>query len=122
MKTKFIQFCGVVFTQILTSTALLGQTHFPLSRGPGELAMPRNCGLLSLYEVAQVLRPNDRNIVAIWSVSGSGQALSMAELVRLSEIFQLGLVPIERISGDELPAPSLAHWGNDHFVAILEKN
>ena len=122
MKTQFIQVCGVLLTQILTAAALLAQTPFPLSHGPRELAVPRNCGLRSLYQVAQVLRPNDRNSVASWIVPGSGAALSMAELVRLSESFQLGLVPMERISGDELPVPSVAHWGNNHFIAILDRD
>src|SRR5437867_6931855 len=122
MKTKLIQVCGVVFTQILTAVALLAQTPLRLREGPGELAVPRNCGLGSLYEVAHVLRPNDRNIVAIRIGPDTGEALSMDELVRLSESFQLGLVAMERISGDELPVPSVAHWGNNHFVAILERD
>src|SRR5437867_7760109 len=29
---------------------------------------------------------------------------------------------MERISGDELPVPSVAHWGNNHFIAILDRD
>src|SRR6266566_1667036 len=120
MKTKFIQVCGVVFTQVLFASVIFGQATITLTDGSSDLVSSQNCGVRSLYEVARVLNTDD--LASLLSVHSPGRFVSIAELDELSRGLHLGLVPVERVSGDELPVPSVAHWGNDHFIAILERN
>jgi len=76
----------------------------------------------SLYEVARVLNPDDANVAALLRVRAPGIFVSMAQLDELSSGLHLGLVPVKRVAGGQLPVPSVAHWGREHFVAILENN
>ncbi len=122
MKTKFIEVWAVVCVQALCASTVMGQS--PLLSIPGSKATlaSQSCGVRSLYEVARLLKPDDANVAGLLSVRTSGIFVSMAELDELSGGLQLGLVAVKRITGDQLPVPSVAHWGREHFVAILEHN
>src|SRR5438876_90681 len=107
MKTKFIQVCGVVFTQVLFASVIFGQASIPLTDGSSDLVSSQNCGVRSLYEVARVLNPDDGNVAGLLRVRTPGIFVSMAELDELSSGLHLGLVPVKRVAGDQLPVPSV---------------
>ena len=119
MKTKFNEVWAVVFAQVLCASTLMCQS--PLLSIQGSMATPasQSCGLRSLYEVARIQKPGDPKMRAILNVPVVSEAISLSELASLSKDYQLDLVPVERLSGQALPVPSVAHWGRDHYVAIL---
>src|SRR6266540_6256776 len=121
MKTRLIPVYGALFVHALSTIALGAQSPFTLMQVTPEPATAQRCGLRSLYEVARVLKPGDSNVAGILKVPSLEEVLSMDELASLSEDFQLGLMPVKRVCGQELPVPSVAHWGRDHYVAILGK-
>ena len=120
MKTKLTEV--FLFAQALCASTLIGQS--PLLSIQGSMATPasQSCGVRSLYEVARLLKPDDPDAATLLSVHTTGIFVSMAELDELSTALHLGLVPVKRVAGDKLPVPSVAHWGREHFVAILENS
>jgi RHS repeat-associated protein len=122
MKIKLIKFCGFLVAPLVSAFALNGQSPLLSISGSSDTLASHSCGVKSLYEVARVLKPDDANVISLLSARTKGIFVSMAELGELARGLDLGLVAVRRRAGDQLPVPSVAHWGREHFVAILEKN
>ena len=78
------------------------------------------CGTLALDAVTKALFGTN-NFWGLEQQKSPESGFSMAELVRLSESNHLGLVAVERPSGTELVSPSVVHWKENHYAAIVEQ-
>ncbi|HTI68674.1 MAG TPA: hypothetical protein VMF06_01815, partial [Candidatus Limnocylindria bacterium] len=93
------------------------------------------CGPIALWNVAKALGikdartssrmrplrqglPQTINELAHWRSPTNG--FSADSLMDAAEALGLGLVAIQRTVGSEIIAPSLVHWKQDHYAAILE--
>jgi RHS repeat-associated protein len=55
----------------------------------------------------------------IWKQPSPPTGFSMSDLVRLSDANHLNLVAVQRTAGDELVTPSVVHWKQNHYAAIV---
>src|SRR5436309_583550 len=117
MKTKLSQLPGI--TRVLIPAILLADC-FAAARWERRV-VPQNCGLLSLREVVKVLRPQDPGAVPITNGAIGEKGISLMDLAEVGRQLNLNLVPVWRLSGQELLVPSLAYWRENHYVAILDK-
>lgn len=78
------------------------------------------CGTYALDAVAGVLKSSnyDRQIGALPSPS---TGFSLAKLEEIANSNHLDMIAVERPPGAELIVPSVVHWKEDHYAAILEK-
>jgi RHS repeat-associated protein len=77
------------------------------------------CGTFALNAVGQALYGSNhlREIVLLDSPE---TGFSMAKLVEIAASNSLDLVAVERPSGGELVTPSVVHWKENHYAAIVE--
>ena len=75
------------------------------------------CGTFALSTVAQQLYKT--NNVDILTQLSPQTGFSMASLWDLSQRAGLDLVPVQRISGTDLIVPSVVHWRQNHYAAIV---
>ena len=82
--------------------------------------MSYRCGTLALYNVARALNLNfdSRTLLEVPSPTNG---FSMATLAQLSAQLNLGLVPVVRQTGNALPVPSVIHWVQNHYAAIVSQ-
>ena len=78
------------------------------------------CGMFALNAVAREMRLQ-YDARALLSTPSPATGFSLETLVRLSDQLQLGLVPVARITGEELPVPSVVHWRQNHYAAIVSR-
>ncbi|MGA2751118.1 MAG: hypothetical protein ABSG59_20310, partial [Verrucomicrobiota bacterium] len=78
------------------------------------------CGTFALNAVGMALYGTNhfKDIVRLPSPESG---FSMAELLAVAASNRFDLVAVERSSGDELVAPSVVHWKENHYAAITEK-
>jgi len=77
-----------------------------------------NCGVALLDAVGQRLGlAYDQR--ALLSVQSPPEGLSLKALADLARDFGLGLVPVARLAGQELVVPSVVHWRENHYGAII---
>jgi RHS repeat-associated protein len=78
------------------------------------------CGTFALNAVGQALYGANhyREIVRLDSPESG---FSMASLMEIAASNHLDLVAMQRPSGAELVAPSVVHWKENHYAAIVEK-
>ena len=78
------------------------------------------CGTFAMNSVATVLCGS--NIyVGILDQPSPSTGFSVATLAKLAKAAQLDLVAVQRDSGDELVVPSVVHWRQNHYAAIISK-
>jgi RHS repeat-associated protein len=78
------------------------------------------CGTFALNAVMQALYGTNR----FWEfakLKSPEAGFSMAELQNLSDSNHLGLIAVERTTGSELVTPSVVHWKENHYAAIVKK-
>jgi RHS repeat-associated protein len=79
------------------------------------------CGTLALNSVARELGLQyDKR--ALLSVPSPASGFSMKVLADLSAQLRLGLIPVVRAAGEELAVPSVVHWRQDHYAAIVSRH
>ena len=117
MKTKLSQLPAII--RVLIPAILLADCF--AAAGWERRVVPQNCGLLSLREVAKVLRPEDTGAVPSTNGAIGEKGISLMDLAEVGRQMNLNLVPVRRLSGQELLVPSLAYWRENHYVAILDK-
>jgi len=80
------------------------------------------CGTLALREVGRRLKPEDDDkLVSLLEVPSPRVGFSLATLAELGRGHGLGLVAARREAGDELVVPSVLHWSQNHYAAIVEQ-
>jgi RHS repeat-associated protein len=82
--------------------------------------MAYRCGTFALKSAASVLNSSPA-LHTLVDEQSPPTGFTMAALATISERLQLGLVPARRIQGSEIPVPSVVHWKQDHYAAIVER-
>ena len=77
------------------------------------------CGTFALKAVAGVLQPTNQDLESLVAVPSPTNGFSMANLLDLSKKYGLDLVAVRRTAGQELIVPSVVHWRQNHYAAIL---
>ncbi|HEX5218777.1 MAG TPA: cysteine peptidase family C39 domain-containing protein [Verrucomicrobiae bacterium] len=83
--------------------------------------MSYQCGTFAMYAVARELGLN-HDASRLLRTPSPATGFSLATLTELSTQLGLGLVPVARVNGDELPVPSVIHWQQNHYAAILSQH
>ena len=78
------------------------------------------CGTYAMSAVAGVLGATNY-FHAIWEQPSPPTGFSMADLVKLSDANHLNLVAVQRTGGNELVTPSVVHWRQNHYAAIIAR-
>lgn len=76
------------------------------------------CGTYALNAVAQVLC-GKTFFKQIWEQPSPQTGFSMADLVSLANSNHLNMLAVERPSGQKLVVPSVVHWKQNHYAAII---
>jgi len=76
------------------------------------------CGTFALYTVAQVLTGTNY-VRQIWEQPSPETGFSMAALMMFAESNHLNMAAVEREGGDQLVVPSVVHWKQNHYAAIV---
>lgn len=76
------------------------------------------CGTYALDAVAQALCGTNY-FRQIWERSSPPTGFSMADLLAISDTNHLDMVAVERLGGDKLVVPSVVHWKQNHYAAIV---
>lgn len=78
------------------------------------------CGTYALDAVARQGR-SKHNSVALLEIPSPSAGFTMKKLNEISEQIELGLVAVERQRTEELIVPSVIHWRQNHFGAIVRQ-
>lgn len=78
------------------------------------------CGTFALYNVARALNVKS-DFSPLEDLPSPKTGFSMAELMAFSGKYQLELTAAKRPAGGELVVPSVVHWKENHYAAIVEK-
>jgi len=82
--------------------------------------MAFRCGTFALKAVGGKLEPGDAKLESLVQVPSPTNGFSMAGLEDLAKQYGLNLVPVRRTAGQELVVPSVVHWRQNHYAAILD--
>ena len=81
------------------------------------------CGTLALAQMASALSASPAPILSdLITMHSPDTGFSMSSLLKISEQYHLGLVAVRRVSGDELVVPSVVHWRQNHYAAIVKQS
>jgi tetratricopeptide (TPR) repeat protein len=78
------------------------------------------CGTLALYNVAGALGVNSE-YKSLLDLDSPATGFSMPQLLSLSKQYHLGLTAVKRPAGNQLVVPSVVHWKECHYAAIVGK-
>jgi RHS repeat-associated protein len=79
------------------------------------------CGLAALDKVAKALQGTNYRSRTILTSRAAGNAHSLKALGQVADQFGLDLVAVARDQGQELVVPSVVHWRQNHYAAIVEQ-
>jgi RHS repeat-associated protein len=77
------------------------------------------CGTFALRHFAKAINHTNSSIAALVDKASPRGGFKMSELVQFAHEGGLELVPVKWQSGTELPVPSVVHWKQDHYAAII---
>jgi RHS repeat-associated protein len=77
------------------------------------------CGTYALGHVGQAAYGTNRNLGGLLDRSAPPSGFSMTKLSELAQLYRLGLVPVQLPRIPELPVPSVVHWKQNHYAAIV---
>ncbi|MBI4659580.1 MAG: hypothetical protein HY735_12135 [Verrucomicrobia bacterium] len=89
-----------------------------MQRRPG---LSYQCGTFALDAVSRQ-NSSAHDSVALLDVPSPASGFTMKQLAELSRQFQLGLVAVKRERGQDLIVPSVVHWRQNHYGAILRQH
>ncbi|HTB84466.1 MAG TPA: RHS repeat-associated core domain-containing protein [Candidatus Sulfotelmatobacter sp.] len=79
------------------------------------------CGTFALKAIGGMIQPGNTMLESLVQVPSPTNGFSMAGLVDLAKQYGLNLVAVRRTAGQDLIVPSVVHWRQNHYAAILEK-
>jgi len=79
------------------------------------------CGTLALKAVGLTLEPTNTALQSLVEIGSPVDGFSMSGLAELTKQYGLDLVAVRRTQGDDLIVPSLIHWRQNHYAAILKR-
>ena len=78
------------------------------------------CGTFALKAIGEKL--HSTNILeSLVEIPSPTNGFSMAALVDIAKQYGLNMVPVRRSQGQDLIVPSVVHWRQNHYAAILER-
>jgi hypothetical protein len=83
--------------------------------------MAYRCGTFALKAAGGVLKPNDPALENLVEEPSPTNGFSMAALEDLAKKYGLDMVAVRRTAGQNLIVPSIIHWRQNHYAAILDK-
>ncbi|HEX5223040.1 MAG TPA: cysteine peptidase family C39 domain-containing protein, partial [Verrucomicrobiae bacterium] len=97
---------------VRTREAVVAMRQYP--------AISYQCGTFALNSVARQLglAYDPRRLLGIPSPA---TGFSLSSLAEYSAQLGLGLVPVARMEGAEIPVPAVVHWRQDHYGAIVSR-
>lgn len=95
-----------------TRAALVDMTRHP------ELCY--KCGTFALQQVAHQTQIT-YDVRSLLGVPSPGTGFSLQSLSDLSARLNLHLVPVKRVQGTEIVVPSVVHWSQNHYAAIVSR-
>ena len=78
------------------------------------------CGSLALYHVAKALGVKT-DFSSLMDLDSPATGFPLAQLMDFSEQYQMGLAAVKRPMGGQLVVPSVVHWNESHYAAIVSK-
>ena len=81
--------------------------------------MAYRCGTFALKAVGQQLQPTNAALESLVQVPSPTNGFTMVSLVDLAGKYGLDLVAVRRTVGQDLIVPSVVHWRQNHYAAIL---
>lgn len=79
------------------------------------------CGTFALKAVGSKLEPTNDTLEKLVGIPSPTNGFSMAALVDIAKQYGLNMVAVRRMAGQELIVPSVVHWRQNHYAAILDK-
>ena len=79
------------------------------------------CGTFALKAVGQQLQPGNLELEQLPDIPSPTNGFSMAALADMAGRYGLNLVAARRTQGQDLIVPSVVHWRQNHYAAILER-
>ena len=82
------------------------------------------CGTFALIAVGQILEPTNQALGSTpwWSCPSPTNGFTLAEACLFwSKQYGLNMVAVRRTAGPDLIVPSVVHWRQNHYAAILAK-
>ncbi len=89
-----------------------------MRRNPG---ISYRCGTYALMQVIEAMGPIPRGMVDLQQEMSPETGFSLAQLHKFAAKNNIGLVPAERIKGKQLVVPSVVHWKQNHYAAIVRQ-
>lgn len=83
--------------------------------------MAYRCGTFALKAVGGVMEPTNQMLEGLVAVPSPTNGFSIAGLLDLAKKYGLNLVAVRRTAGQDLIVPSVVHWRQNHYAAILRK-
>ncbi|HLX70603.1 MAG TPA: RHS repeat-associated core domain-containing protein [Verrucomicrobiae bacterium] len=97
---------------------LLSQTRDALAIMKSNPGISYRCGTLALFHVGVALKVKS-DFSALADMNSPDTGFSLSRLMELSKEYQLGLAAVKRPAGSELVVPSVVHWRQYHYAAIV---
>jgi RHS repeat-associated protein len=96
------------------------QTREALPFLKGDPGRSYRCGTFALYHVGKAMFETEKFPYATLRDTPSPKdGFSVDDLSSLADKYELGLKAVIRIKGDEVVVPSVLHWRENHFAAII---
>lgn len=79
------------------------------------------CGTFALKAVGGVLQPGNQALESLVEVPSPTNGFSLAGLLDLAKQYGMNMVAVRRTAGQDLIVPSVIHWRQNHYAAIIGK-
>src|SRR5260370_6544146 len=80
------------------------------------------CGTLALKAVGQALQPGNAALEDLPDAGSPTNGFSLADLASLGQQRGVSLAAVRREAGTELVVPSVIHWQQNHYAAIVAQD
>jgi RHS repeat-associated protein len=83
--------------------------------------MAYRCGTFALKAAGGVMQPGNPALAGLVELPSPTNGFSLAGLADLAKQYGLDLVAVRRTAGQDLIVPSVVHWRQNHYAAILKR-
>lgn len=91
-------------------------SYFLMRQHPG---LSFRCGTLALKAVGQVLQPTNRQLEDLVQTPSPTNGFALSALQELARSVKVELEMARRPTGSEVVIPSVVHWKQNHYAALL---
>ena len=93
-------------------------SYYLMSSHPG---IAYRCGTFALKAVGLQLQPDNHALENLVELPSPTNGFSLASLVDMAKHYKLNLTAARRTAGQDLIVPSVVHWRQNHYAAILQQ-